>query len=506
MGTPFSKPDPVTEKAPIAKMSVTRSSQSTEEEHTEYPPPSYPVRERIQTLAPSHVKDWNETLLSDSKNRLAISSFATQPYASILTNQRVVQSDLQIFNLTVPIEGAPITNQRSSGRCWLFASTNVFRVPLMKAYQLKEFELSQAYLYYWDKIEKANWFFEQIIATADQDLSSRLVQKLYEDPVTDGGQWDMVANLVQKYGLVPHALYPDAYHAQNSSKLNWLLTAKLREQALALRKLAAKKADPKSAYLLSVSKDKFLQEVHSLVTLLLGPAPSPDKPFVWQYYDANGTAREVRKTPVEFGQQALRSQTRAACRSNGAALSPARFFSLVNDPRNEYNRLLTVDRLGNIVEGQPITYVNVEMPVLKRAVIAMLKAGHPVFFGCDVGKFSDTTLGIMDPELTDLTLGFNVSLGMNKAERLASGESSMTHAMVITAVHLENDEPVRWRVENSWGQTAGDKGWFVMTDRWMDEYTFQAVVDSNFVSSEVRAILGQTAIVLPRWDPMGVLA
>lgn len=144
--------------------------------------------------------------------------------------------------------------------------------------------------------------------------------------------------------------------------------------------------------------------------------------------------------------------------------------------------------------------------VLKNAAIAMLKAGHPVFFGCDVGKFSDRTSGIMDPDLVDLSLGFNISLGLNKAERLASGESAMTHAMVITAVHVEQGRPVRWRVENSWGETAGDKGWFVMTDRWMDEYTFQVVVDFNLVSSEVRDVLRQEPQVLPRWDPLGILA
>ncbi|KGO77467.1 Peptidase C1B, bleomycin hydrolase [Penicillium italicum] len=415
----------------------------------------------------------------------------------ILVNHNALQLDQHIFNLTVPVEGT-ITNQRSSGRCWIFAATNIFRLPLIKAYQLKDFELSQAYLFYWDKIEKANWFFEQIIATAHEDLSSRLVQKLCEDPVTDGGQWDMMSNLVQKYGLVPHSLYPDAYHAQNSAKMNWLLTTKLRDQAFVLRELAAK--DP---YSLAAVKEQFLQEIHSLVTLLLGPPPSPDKKFVWQFSDASGTAREVQLTPIEFAQQAFRP--RSISRGH-PSVSTGRLFSLVNDPRHEFNRLLTIERLGNVVEGRPITYVNVEINTFKAAIIAMLKAGYPVFFGCDVGKFHDRDRGVLDTDLTDLALGFNITLNMTKAQRVASGASSMTHAMVITGVHLDGDRPVRWRVENSWGKDVGKDGWFVMTDRWMDEYTFQAVVDFNFVSADVQAILEQSPKVLPRWDPMGVLA
>ncbi|KAJ6116043.1 hypothetical protein N7523_006460 [Penicillium sp. IBT 18751x] len=512
MGTTYSKPAPVNGKSgdPI-KINVdwTKTSHTANEQpsndHT--PPPPYLARERLRTVTLPRMENWSGALLSDAKNRLAISSFASQSYAEVLTNRTAVNTDLHIFNLTVPVEGAPITNQRSSGRCWLFASTNIFRVPLINKYKLGEFELSQAYLFYWDKIEKANYFYEQMIDTAHEDFSSRLVQKLCEDPVTDGGQWDMVVNLVHKYGLVPHTLYPDSFHAQNSSKMNWLLTAKLREQGLALRQLAVRKAkgESQAEHLLAATKEQFLQEIHSIVTLLLGPPPRPDEQFVWQFHDANGAAREVRQSPIEFGRQALGSGSKSGSHSR-TCVDPGSLFSLVNDPRHEWNQLLTVERLGNVVEGQTLRYANVEMQTLKQAVIAMLKAGHPVFFGCDVGKFSDRDHGIMDVDLTNLSLGFNVSLGMNKAERLASGESAMTHAMVITGVHLEGDRPVRWRVENSWGETAGNKGWFVMTDGWMDEYTFQAVVDSRFVSTETQAILKQTPKVLPRWDPMGVLA
>ena len=279
-------------------------------------------------------------------------------YADVLSNRSAIKSDTQVFNIKVPIEGAPITNQRSSGRCWLFASTNIFRIPIIKAYGLDQFELSQAYLFYWDKIEKANWFFETIIETAHEDVSDRLVQKLLQDPVTDGGQWDMVANLVKKYGLVPHDVYPDNFNAQNSGKMNWLLTAKLREHAFALRKIA-RSPQLKDRVQLGNSKERFLKEIHSLVTILLGPPPNPDEPFTWQYYNAEGKAREIRQTPLEFGRQAFSQTSRSR-------VSPDRLFSLVNDPRNEYNRLLTVDKLGNVVEGQPLTYVNVQMNVSRR--------------------------------------------------------------------------------------------------------------------------------------------
>ncbi|OJJ45568.1 hypothetical protein ASPZODRAFT_143460 [Penicilliopsis zonata CBS 506.65] len=476
----------------------------------ELAPPPYEIKERVVTLPLSATKQWESSLLSEPKNRLAISALSANPISSILTNQAAATADTQTFNIKIPFEGGPITNQRSSGRCWLFASTNVFRVAIMKRYNLKDFELSQAYLFYWDKIEKANWFLEQIIDTATtHELDDRLVQTLFSDPISDGGQWDMVSNLVEKYGLVPQVLYPDGYNAKNSSKMDWLITAKLREQALELRKLAttaATAAEETSArraqLMLSLAKERFMQEIHSIVTIMLGPVPDPQGKFQWDFYDANGKFHQLQLTPKQFAASLSSKQGVQTC--GGVNLSA--MFSLVNDPRNEYGRLLTVDRLGNMVGGRGITYVNVDMSTIKSAAINMLKAGYPVFFGCDVGKFSDSATGIMDLDLFDLTLGFNISLGMDKAQRLQTGESSMTHAMVLTAVQVENGEPVRWRVQNSWGETAGDKGWFVMSDKWADQFLYQIVVDPRFVAKEVSDILKQDALVLPRWDPMGVLA
>lgn len=438
-----------------------------------------------------------------AQNRLALSALLSNPVQSIVAQKVATLPDTQTFNIKIPLEGAPITNQRSSGRCWLFASTNVFRVAIMKKHNLKDFELSQSYLFFWDKLEKANFFLEQIIDTTTEELDGRLIQELLASPVSDGGQWDMVANLVEKYGLVPQVLYPDSYNAMNSSAMGSLLTTKLREDALILRSIATSTSNSKnSGSNLAHAKAKMMQEVHCILTLMLGPPPKPDAKFTWEYYDANEKYHKVSKTPLDLAQEL---SSPSVIRNIGGA-NVNELFSLVNDPRHEYGRHLTVDRLGNVYGGRPITYVNVDMATMKKATIAMLKAGLPVFFGSDVGKFSNSASGIMDTALYDYNLAFNISLNMSKSQRLRARESAMTHAMVLTAVQVEDGKSVRWRVQNSWGEAAGEKGWFVMSDKWMDEFVYQVVVDPSFVSKDVRDVLKTKPLVLPLWDPMGALA
>lgn len=372
----------------------------------------------------------------------------------------------------------------------------------MKKYGLGSFELSQAYLFYWDKLEKANWFLEQVIDTAGEDLDSRLVQTLMGDLVSDGGQWDMVYNLVDKYGLVPQALYPDSWNAKNSSVLNSVVKNKLREFALRLRKLA-RDPEPTAPAVFSAVKISMIQEIQQIMTLLLGPPPKPTDAFTWQYNDKDGKAHELTITPKDFA----RDISSAEFRVNSAVIES--MVSLVHDPRHDPLSLLSIPRLGNIVGGRGVSYINVDIDNLKSACIKMLKAGLPIFFGCDVGKFSDTTSGIMDTALYHYDLGLGSGLlGMTKAQRLLAGESQMTHAMVLTAVHVDErtGKPVRWRVQNSWGADPGDKGWFVMSDAWMDEFVYQAVVDPRFCSKEVRDVLKKEPVVLPPWDPMGALA
>ncbi|OAK96145.1 bleomycin hydrolase [Phaeosphaeriaceae sp. SRC1lsM3a] len=467
-------------------------------------PPRYtPTTKHQRDVSATAVEGWEKELMEDPKNRLALAALSSNSANAVLSSRSAVIADTQKFNIKIPLEGSPITNQASSGRCWLFASTNVFRVAIMKKYKLSEFQLSQAYLFYWDKIEKANYFLESILETTSEDIDSRLIQALMASPVGDGGQWDMVVNLVAKYGLCPHSLYPDSFNATSSSTMDRLITTKLREDAVRLRSVASSStpAELKKSTIANM-KESMLKEIHLILTLMLGPPPPPNKAFAWEYYDKDGNFCTVRTRPTAFAKELSDSKTARAL--SGTDVN--QLFSLVNDPRNPYNRLLSVKNLGNVYGGRPVTYVNVDMKTIKEACIAMLKRGIPVFFGSDVGKYSDSTKGIMDTALYEYELGFNIKLGLTKAERLQTGESQMTHAMVLTAVHVVDGKPVRWRVENSWSDRVGDKGYFVMSDAWMDEFVYQAVVDPSVVSSSVRKVLEQEPKLLELWDPMGALA
>jgi bleomycin hydrolase len=279
---------------------------------------------------------------------------------------------------------------------------------------------------------------------------------------------------------VPQSLYPDSFNATASATMNHLITTKLREDALILRSLSSRSSSPEDKLTaLSTAKGKMLREIHTILTLMLGQPPSPKKEFTWEYHDKDDVFHSLTSTPLKFAAEL--STPEAVAANSGSDVRE--LFSLVNDPRNPYMELLTVDRLGNVLGARGITYVNVPTAVLTSACIAMLRANLPVFFGSDVGKFSSSTSGIMDPGLVDYELGFNVTLGMGKRERLMTGESAMTHAMVLTGVHVLAGEAVRWRVQNRWGEKAGSEGWFVMSRGWWEEWVFQAVVDPRYVAT-----------------------
>ena len=384
-----------------------------------------------------------------------------------------------------------VSDQKASGRCWMFAALNTFRHKMIAGFQLEDFELSQAHTFFWDKYEKSNWFLEQVIATADQELTSRKVKFLLDTPQQDGGQWDMVVSLFKKYGVVPKSVYPESISSSNSRELNQILNKLLRQDAQILRELRAEGAESSE---LQTKKEELLQEVFNFLAMNLG---LPPRQFDFSYRDKdNHFHSESGLTPLTFYQKYV-------------DLKLADYVSIINAPTADkpYGRSYTVEMLGNVVGSKPVRYLNVEMNRLKELAIAQMQAGETVWFGSDVGQSSNRKAGVMAEGMHDFTASMDIQITQDKAGRLDYSESLMTHAMVLTGVDLdENGKAKKWKVENSWGEKVGNKGYFVASDAWMDEYTYQIVVRKEFLTAAELAAYEAEPTVLSPWDPMGALA
>ena len=384
-----------------------------------------------------------------------------------------------------------VSDQKASGRCWMFAALNTFRHKMIAGFQLEDFELSQAHTFFWDKYEKSNWFLEQVLATADQELTSRKVKFLLDTPQQDGGQWDMVVALFEKYGVVPKSVYPESISSSNSRELNQILNKLLRQDAQILRELVAEGANSAE---LQAKKEELLQEVFNFLAMNLG---LPPRQFDFSYRDKdNHFHSESGLTPLTFYQKYV-------------DLKLDDYVSIINAPTADkpYGRSYTVEMLGNVVGSKPVRYLNVEMDRLKELAIAQMQAGETVWFGSDVAQSSNRKAGIMAEGMHDFTASMDIRLTQDKAGRLDYSESLMTHAMVLTGVDLdENGKAKKWKVENSWGEKVGNKGYFVASDAWMDEYTYQIVVRKEFLTAAELAAYEAEPLVLAPWDPMGALA
>ena len=388
-------------------------------------------------------------------------------------------------HMTYRVKSRGITDQKSSGRCWLFTGLNVLRSQMMAKNNLGELKLSQNYNFFYDQLEKANLFLQAIIETAKEPMDSRRVEWLFKNPLSDGGQYTGLSDNITKYGVVTAEIMPETFSSNSTSRLSNLVSLKLREDGLKLRSMIASGAKAKQ---IDETREKMLGEIYRMLALTLGVPPTQ---FTWTRRDAKGNTVDTRTyTPQEFYREYAGNNLKDD------------YVMLMNDPTRPYHALYEIDLDRHAYDGQNWTYINLPMEEIKEMAIASLKDSTMMYFSCDVGKFFDREKGVLDVDNFDYESLFGTTFGMNKADRIRTGASASSHAMTLVGVDLDKaGKPQRWLIENSWGPGANG-GHLIMTDPWMDEYMFRLVVNRKYVPAKILDILKQKPTVLPAWDPM----
>lgn len=389
-------------------------------------------------------------------------------------------------HFSVKVNSKGITDQQSSGRCWLFTGLNVMRAKALAKHDLPSFEFSQVYSFFWDQLEKANLFLQGVIDTGKNPMNDKTVEWLFQHPLSDGGTFTGVADIVSKYGLVPREAMPETHSSENTSRMANLISLKLKEFGLQLRDKVAKGAKPAE---LEKEKTAMLGTVYRMLVLNLGVPPTE---FDYVRCDAKGNPLETEHhTPMSFlekyGDRQLLSD----------------YVMLMNDPSREYYKCYEIDYDRHRYDGKNWTYVNLPIEDIKEMAVASLKDSTMMYFSCDVGKFLNSERGLLDVKNYDYESLMGVSFGMDKKQRIQTFASGSSHAMTLMAVDLDKEgKPVKWMVENSWGAGSGYKGHLIMTDEWFNEYMFRLVVETKYVPAKVMELFKQKPIRLPAWDPM----
>lgn len=403
-------------------------------------------------------------------------------------NQAAQDPDAQVRLdpvFSVDLQTGAVTNQKQSGRCWLFSLVNTLRHKFAKKYKLKDFDLSQKYLFFWDKIERANIYYDRIIATASRPADDREVDYYLSMPDDDGGQWAMAAALVQKYGVVPVSDFPETVNTENTGAFGTVLNRKLRIDGMKLRDMVnANKSDDE----INAARKQMLSEVYRIVAYSFGEPPTTVN---FAYRDDDKKYHKISGlTPKEFYDQYFDTDLDD-------------YVVLSNSPDKAYNKVFSLPSQDNVVGGKHITFLNLPMEVLKQTTIAQLKNGETVWFGNDVLEQMDRKKGFLDSHLYRYSDLFNVDLEMDKGKRLEYHQAMVSHAMTFAGVDLDdNGKPTKWKVENSWGDKNGTKGYFTMNDDWMDDYVYEVVVHKKYLTDEQQALLKQAPIELPAWDSL----
>ena len=419
----------------------------------------------------------------DAYTKAMQNALSSNDISKLAWNRSNVGTVDQLFTYRVDVSG--ITDQKSSGRCWMFSSLNLFRPIVMKKYNLAEFEFSESYLYFYDLLEKANLFLNNIENSANLPIEDQKVRWYLRPPVDDGGQWGNFVNLVKKYGLVPKSAMGETNSSENTSLLTKFINSKLREDALEIRELKNAKADAKK---IASRKVEMLSEIYRMLALNLDEPPTE---FQWRFKDKDNKIVEKKLTPQSFRDEVL----------GDSSLDD--FVMIMNDPSRPYWKHYEVENYRNTAEGNNWHYVNLPNDVIKEFCVASIKNNEALYASCDVGKQLRREVGVLDVDNFDYESIYGVKFGMNKAQRIQTGESGSSHGMALIAVDVDaQGKPVKWQFENSWGPAAGEKGYLTFTDAWFNEYMFRFVVNKKYLTSKVLEIYGQKPEMLPPWDPM----
>jgi bleomycin hydrolase len=439
-----------------------------------------------QTISKSELAEIQGSFVKDAST-IALQNILTNDKnikTKALNHAKVTNPVDHYFKYRVDIKG--ITDQKSSGRCWMFTSMNVFRPDVINQLNVPAFDFSHNFCYFWDMFEKSNLFLENVIATADRDMQDRDVEFFFKSPIGDGGVWNLFYNIAEKYGVVPKQVMPETEHSNNTGQMSSILRERLRVGGYQLREMYAAGSKIEA---LRAEKINILKDVYRVLALCLGEPPTE---FSWRYKDNNGQIQVLTSTPLEFYKSIVPEN-----------YNPETYVMIMNDPTREYYKVYDISNYRNTYEGLNWVYLNLPNEDIKAAALASLKNNEPMYASCDVGKQYNSETGILDVGTYDYESLFGINLKMDKKARILTRQSGSAHAMSIVGCDTDaNDVPIKWEFENSWGPASGNKGFLTFTDKWFDEYLFRIVINRRYLDAKAIKALDSKPILLPPWDYM----
>lgn len=437
-------------------------------------------------ITPKELQQIKQSMSKDDATIALGNAISNTNNLKSLSLNREMQGDIDhLFKYRVDVSG--ITNQHSSGRCWMFTSMNAIRPAVMQKYDLASFDFSHNYNYFWDMFEKSNHFLESVIATAKEPMDSRIVSLYFSNPIDDGGVWNNFYNVAEKYGVVPQSVMPETAHSDNTAQLDARLDERLRKGGYELRQMYEAGAKPEA---LRKEKLKIMGDIYRILSLTLGEPPVE---FTWRYKTKSGEIKELAKyKPLQFFNE-----------NKPANYDPQNYIMIMNDPTREYYKLYDIDGYRNSVEGADWLYLNLPNDVIKTAALASIKDNEAMYASCDVGKQANYDKGINALGMYDYNKLFGVNFDMDKKARILTRQSGSSHAMLLIGCDTDNSgKPVKWEFENSWGADSGNNGYLTFSDGWFDEYMFRVVINKKYLDAKSTEALKGKVIMLPTWDYM----